>query len=145
MFRLARKLLPLFLLLFLFVLLFSYPAENISLESKVTYAGQIGLHDNDQQVRAIDYSSFINTAYVELYYNEHDMWEVQQDTSLHEQVNIGYISGFDLSGFDTISISAYSPHFIIVDDGDAAEFMDRVIILSHNEAIASIYVYEEYL
>jgi len=110
----------------------------------VTFEGQIGLHDNSQEVRVIDHSSFINTAYVELNYNWHDIWEIQQETSLHEQVNIGYIRDFDLSGFDTISISVYSPHFIIVDDGDITKFMDKMIALSHNEAISSILIYEEF-
>jgi hypothetical protein len=143
MIRLLYQFLSLFLLFS--VLHFSYPAENINLESKVTYAGQIGLHDNDQQIRDIDYSSFINTAYIELYYNEYNMLLVEQDTSFHEQVNIGYISSFDLNGFDTISISTYSPHIIIVDEGDIKEFIDRLISISQNDKIESIYIYEEYL
>ncbi|TVP86084.1 MAG: hypothetical protein EA375_02140 [Acholeplasmataceae bacterium] len=144
--RFAKTLFSLLLLFLLFLLvLFLHSAQDIILESKVTYAGQIGLHNNDQETRTIDDSSFINTAYIELYYDDHDLWAVQQDTSYHEQVNHDYISGFDLSYFDTISVSAYSPHFIIVDGGDAEDFMEKVIALSHNEAIASIYVYEEYL
>lgn len=141
MFRFLRKLLILFFILFFLSLYVSYPEDNVSFKSKVSYNGYIGLHDNDQENSFVDYSSFINTAYVEMYYSEHDMLEVQFDTSLHKQINNGYINSLDLSGFDNISISAYSPHFIVVDDGDSSEFWQKVVTLSNNEVISNVNIY----
>ncbi|HHU81229.1 MAG TPA: S8/S53 family peptidase [Acholeplasmataceae bacterium] len=126
------------------VLLIASLIANEHCENKIFFSGTMGFKLFAYGEEEIDNESYINTAYVELEYTPEEKEIVEEEPVNYLSINQSYINGFNLSKYDEIIISHYSPHFVIINAGNLNDFQDSINYLNDFDEITFVHIYREF-